>query len=208
MQKTMLTAPKTKTVQTQIIKKRIGLLGGTFNPPHIGHLIIAEQVKSQLCLDQVLFMPDNLPPHVDHKTAIAAKQRLEMVRLSIVGNSGFGIEDIELQRGGISYSYDTICQLKKMHPENEYYFIIGGDMVAYLPKWHRIEELIKLVNFVGVSRPGYLKESLYPILWVDIPRLEISSSEIRKKVAMGCSIKYLVTSQVEEYIQKEGLYRD
>lgn len=209
MQKTILDAPKTKVaLGQQIAKKRIGLMGGTFNPPHLGHLMMAEQVKSQLGLDQVLFMPDNIPPHVDTKTAVSAKNRLEMVRLSIVDNPDFGIEDIELRRGGISYSYDTLCQLKELHPENEYYFIIGGDMVAYLPKWHRIDELVKLVNFVGVSRPGYSKETPYPILWVDVPNFEISSTEIRKKIALGCSIKYLVTTEVEEYIRKEGLYRD
>jgi nicotinate-nucleotide adenylyltransferase len=200
---------KTKVSQAQMLpKKQIGLMGGTFNPPHLGHLMIAEQVKSQLGLDKVLFMPDNVPPHVDAKETISAQTRLEMVRLSIADNPGFGIEDIELNRGGVSYSYDTLVQLKELHPENDYYFIIGGDMVEYLPKWYRIDELVKLVNFVGVTRNGYAKTSPYPILWVDAPIFDISSTQIRKKVALGCSIKYLVTPTVEKYIREEGLYHE
>ena len=112
-----------------IKKKRVGILGGTFNPIHHGHLIMAEQVKSQLDLDKVMFMPDNLPPHVDAKSAIDAKYRLKMAELAIETNPDFEIEDIELKRGGVSYTYDTMKELTLRNPETEYYFIIGGDMV-------------------------------------------------------------------------------
>ncbi len=189
-------------------KKKIGLLGGTFNPPHLGHLVMADQVLDQLDLDEVLLMPDNLPPHVDTKETIAAKQRLEMVKLSVEGNPKLGIEDIELKRGGVSYSYDTVKYLKQLHPENDYYFIIGGDMVEYLPKWYRIDELVKMIQFVAVSREGFKRTSKYPLLWVDVPTIGVSSSLIRQKVAQGCSIKYLVTDGVAQYIDKEGLYRE
>ena len=183
-------------------------MGGTFNPIHHGHLIMAEQVKSQLDLDKVMFMPDNLPPHVDAKSAIDAKYRLKMAELAIETNPDFEIEDIELKRGGVSYTYDTMKELTLRNPETEYYFIIGGDMVEYLPKWHRIADLIKLVNFVGVERPGYRHRSEYPIVWVDVPHIEISSSMIREKIRHDCSIKYLVPDAVEEYIREEGLYRE
>ena len=99
-------------------------------------------------------------------------------------------------------------ELTLRNPETEYYFIIGGDMVEYLPKWHRIADLIKMVKFVGVERPGYRHRSEYPIVWVDVPHIEISSSMIREKIRHDCSIKYLVPDAVEEYIREEGLYRE
>ncbi|KRM90623.1 nicotinate-nucleotide adenylyltransferase (Deamido-NAD(+) pyrophosphorylase) [Liquorilactobacillus cacaonum DSM 21116] len=187
-------------------KKRVGILGGTFNPPHMGHLIIAQQVMEQLDLDELFFMPDYVPPHIDHKDAIAGKKREKMVELCIADNDRFSIEDAELKRGGVSYTYDTIVELKKKHPNYEYYFIIGGDMVAYLPKWYHIEELIKLVHFVGVARTGYLRKSKYPVMWVDVPLIEISSTQIRWNIQHNCSIKYLVPESVEKYIKEEGLY--
>lgn len=187
-------------------QKKVGILGGTFNPPHMGHLIIADQVLNQLNLDQVLFMPDNIPPHVDKKEAIDPQKRLEMLKLSIQDNRYFGIEDYEIKKGGISYTFETMSELIRLHPENQYYFIIGADMVEYLPKWHEIDKLIKLVRFVGVGRPGYKHQSKYPILWVDIPEIGISSTLIRQKIAQGCSIKYLVPDLVAQYIDKEQLY--
>ena len=189
-------------------KKRVGILGGTFNPPHMGHLIVADQVCQQLGLDEIRFMPDATPPHVDKKEAIDEKYRLDMVNQSIADNANFKIEDAELKRGGISFTYDTMVALKAEHPENDYYFIIGGDMVAYLPKWSRIDELVKLVHFVGVKRTGFEQKSPYPILWVDVPTIDISSTQIRDKIKEGRSINYLVPKAVSDYIEKEGLYRE
>lgn len=177
-------------------KKRVGLMGGTFNPVHNGHLIVADQVASQLGLDQVVFLPDNLPPHVDKKEAIAAKDRVKMVRMAIAGNEKFTLDTLEVDRGGVSYTYDTIKELKARHPDVDYYFIIGGDMVEYLPKWNRIDELVKMVKFVGVKRTGAKMNSKYPILWVDVPTIDISSTLIRNKIKQGCSIRYLVPDAV------------
>ncbi|MBU7554745.1 nicotinate-nucleotide adenylyltransferase [Pediococcus ethanolidurans] len=207
----------TKTVQqtkidvetelvSDIVHKRIGLLGGTFNPPHLGHLIMAEQVCTQLGLDRVDFMPDFIPPHVDEKTAIEAKHRVAMVKLAVEGNPNFGVELAEINRGGKSYSYDTLVALKRAHPENQYYFIIGADMVAYLPKWYRISDLAKLVQFVGVKRPGVKVHSNYPILWVDTPTIDLSSTLIRHKIAKHHSIRYLVPETVCTYIEEHKLY--
>ena len=131
-----------------------------------------------------------------------------MLHLCVDDNPKFGIEDYEVKRGGVSYSIDTMKALTQQHPENQYYFIIGGDMVEYLPKWREIDELVKLVQFVGVGRPGFHKRSQYPILWVDVPETEISSTLIRQKIKNGCSIKYLVPDAVEQYINEENLYRD
>lgn len=203
----VVTKFKTKPILDNT-KKRIGILGGTFNPPHLGHLIIADQVCQQLGLSEVRFMPDATPPHVDKKEAIDAKYRLDMVNQSIADNDKFKLEDTEINRGGISYTYDTVVALKAAHPENDYYFIIGGDMVDYLPKWSRIDELVKLVHFVGVKRTGFEQTSQYPILWVDVPTIDISSTQIRDKIKKGCSINYLVPKTVSNYIEKEGLYRE
>ena len=184
-------------------KRRIGILGGTFNPPHLGHLVIADQVATQLGLDRVLFMP-----HVDRKLTIPAADRVAMVKAAIKDNPRFDLELTEVERGGRSYSYDTMLQLTQAHPENQYYFIIGGDMVAYLPKWYRIDELVKLVQFVGVCRQGFTHASPYPVLWVDVPQIGISSTMIRDQVRRGQSIRYLVPTMVDLYIKEHLLYRD
>ncbi|KRM56405.1 nicotinate-nucleotide adenylyltransferase [Lacticaseibacillus sharpeae] len=213
VKKTVLTHPVLSTeLRTQILgknkRRQVGLFGGTFNPVHTGHLVMADQVGNQLGLDKVCFMPDATPPHVDKKSAIAAKYRVEMLAAAISGNPMFDLELCEVERGGISYSYDTVAYLKHKHPDTDYYFIIGADMVNYLPKWHRIDELVKMVQFVGVKRPGYTPRTTYPVLWVDAPKLEITSTAIRKRVANGESIHYLVPDAVAAYIEKEGLYRE
>lgn len=189
-------------------KKRVGILGGTFNPPHIAHLVIADQVCQQLGLDKVLFMPAAIPPHVDEKKTIDAKHRLTMVRKAIQDNPTFDMETIEIERGGKSYTYDTMVELIHKNPDTEYYFIIGMDMVNYLPKWYKIDELIQLVQFVGVKRPGYILDSAYPIISVDVPEIEVSSTTLRKKIAAHCSVNYLIPQSVIDYIQQEGLYID
>lgn len=206
--KTVIT-PETQNIMQVVYshKYRVGIFGGTFNPPHMGHLMIAQQVKDQLDLNKVMFMPDNIPPHVDTKKTIPAQKRLEMVNLATLDNSDFGVEDIEIKRGGVSYTIDTIKELIVRNPEIEYYLIIGGDMVEYLPTWNRIDELVRLVKIVGVGRPHYKQQSPYPILWVDVPQFDISSSLIRSKVHEGQTIKYLVPDSVEKYIRKEGLYK-
>lgn len=188
---------------------KVGILGGTFNPPHLGHLIMAEQVKSQLDLDKVFFMPTAEPPHssVEKKT-ISADKRVQMTELSIRDHSDFMMEHYEVNRGGKNYTYDTMKALIEFYPTVDFYFIVGGDMIVDMPTWYRIDDLIEMVQFVGVNRPGYRVETDYPIIMVDIPTVDISSTMIRKKVAMGCSIKYLVPEEVENYIAVEGLYQN
>lgn len=187
---------------------RVGIFGGTFNPIHQGHLIVAEQVLDKLKLERLYFMPDNKPPHVDKKSAIPAQYRVEMLCLALKDNMKFGIELAELERGGKSYTIDTMEELTRRHPNTQYYFIIGADMVEYLPKWERIDDLVKLVQFVGVKRKGYELHSQYPIITVDIPEIEISSSMIREKVARGESVRYLLPDAVYTYIIEKGLYRE
>lgn len=185
--------------------KRIGILGGTFDPPHLGHLIIAEEVRLALELDEIWFIPTYTPPHKDDaKTEV--HDRIKMIELAIETNPYFKISTIEIKRSGKSYTIDTMKELTTLHPDYEFYFLIGADMVEYLPKWHRIDELIKLVPFVGVKRSGYELATDYNILTVNIPLIDISSTEIRNRLQNKRSAKYLVPERVYAYIRGERLY--
>ena len=190
-------------------REKVGILGGTYNPPHMGHLVMADQVMDQLDLDKILFMPTAQPPHssVEKKT-ISSDIRVEMLKLAIQDHPAFDMELYEVKAGGKNYTYDTMKALIDLYPAVDFYFIIGGDMISDLPTWYKIDELVQLVQFVGVKRPGFEKESEYPIIMVDTPTLDISSSFIRRKVATGDSIKYLVPKAVQEFIEKEGLYKN
>lgn len=188
-------------------RKQIGILGGNFNPIHNAHLIVADQVRQQLGLDKVFLMPEYLPPHVDTKSTIDEKHRLEMVKLAIDSAEGLDVETLELERKGVSYTYDTMKLLIEKNPDVDYYFIIGADMVDYLPKWHKIDELVKMVQFVGVQRPKYKAGTSYPLIWVDVPLMDISSSMIRQFIKSKRQPNYLLPKAVLEYINKEGLYK-
>lgn len=186
--------------------RQIGIFGGNFNPVHMGHLLVADQVVQQLGLERVYLMPEAIPPHIDTKGTISSEHRLNMLELAITGNPRLGIELIELQSGGINYTFDTMKELRKMNPEVDYFFIIGADMVSYLPKWHRIGELVELVQFVGVRRLNYPEETNYPVTWVDMPKVDFSSTRIREWIAAGNSPDYLVPDLVAQYIQEKRLY--
>lgn len=188
-------------------RRQVGILGGNFNPVHHAHLIVADQVRQQLGLDAVYLMPEYQPPHVDKKETISEHHRMEMLKRAIAGVEGLGIETIELERQGISYTYDTMKLLTEKNPDTDYYFIIGGDMVEYLPKWHRIDELVELVQFVGVQRPRYKAGTSYPVIWVDVPLMDISSSMVRDFIKKGRTPNYLLPHEVLDYIEEEGLYR-
>ena len=188
-------------------RKQVGILGGNFNPVHNAHLVVADQVRQQLGLDKVLLMPEYEPPHVDTKGTIAEHHRLKMLELAIEGIEGLEIETIELERKGISYTYDTMLLLNERDPDTDYYFIICADMVDYLPKWHRVDELVEIVQFVGVQRPRYKAGTSYPVIWVDVPLMDISSSMVRDFVAKGRTPNFMLPKPVLDYIKKEGLYQ-
>ena len=188
-------------------RKQVGILGGNFNPVHNAHLVVADQVRQQLGLDKVLLMPEYEPPHVDTKGTIAEHHRLKMLELAIEVIEGLEIETIELERKGVSYTYDTMLLLNERDPDTDYYFIIGADMVDYLPKWHRIDELVEIVQFVGVQRPRYKVGTSYPVIWVDVPLMDISSSMVRDFVAKGRTPNFMLPKPVLDYIKKEGLYQ-
>jgi nicotinate-nucleotide adenylyltransferase len=191
-------------------RKKIGIFGGTFDPVHTVHLIVAEQAREALGLDEVWFMPAHIPPHKLEKHITADCHRLAMLERAIQGNENFCATAIELDRKDDkpSYTYDTILSLKAKHPNVDFYFIIGGDMVEYLPKWHRIEELVSLVQFVALARPGYSMQNEYTdrVIEVEMPQLDVSSTIIRHKAFSGESIRYLVPESVRLYIEENGLY--
>lgn len=189
-------------------RQQVGILGGNFNPVHHAHLIVADQVYHQLGLDKIYLMPTYEPPHIDHKTTISSELRLDMLELALASDEYLEIETLEINRAGKSYTYETMKTLTELNPDVDYYFIIGGDMVEYLPKWYEIEKLMSLVQLVGVRRPNYPITSEYPLIWVDVPLMDISSSLIRAKVAKGDSVNYLLPRDVINYIEMKGLYRD
>jgi len=186
--------------------KKIGILGGTFNPPHIGHLIIANEVLDALELDEIRFMPNYVPPHKEQTEEVTAYDRLAMLERALYDHPSFIIEGVEIDRKGTSYTFDTMKLLTEQEPDASFYFIIGADMIEYLPKWHRIDELLQLVHFVGVKRPNYSEETEYPIIMVDVPQMFISSSVIRRKLRTGKTVKYLIPDSVVNYIKGNGLY--
>lgn len=186
--------------------KRIGILGGTFNPPHIGHLIIANEIKYRLDLDEVRLIPTASPPHKTADKDVTALQRLRMVELAVEGVEGLAASSYEVDKGGVSYSYDTISALKEIEPEVDFFFIIGADMVDLLPTWHRIDELLQIITFIGVNRPGSQGETPYPVTFISIPEIDLSSTVIRARIAEGGTIKFLTPLKVESYIRQEGLY--
>ncbi|WP_165208980.1 nicotinate-nucleotide adenylyltransferase [Streptococcus tangpeifui] len=204
---TPFTKVELETAVEKTGRKQVGILGGNFNPVHNAHLLVADQVRQQLCLDEVFLMPEFIPPHVDKKETIAEQHRLNMLMLAINGIEGLDIETIELERQGISYTYDTMKYLTEKNPDTDYYFIIGADMVEYLPKWHRIDDLVELVQFVGVQRPKYKVGTSYPVIWVDVPLMDISSTNVRELIKTGHTPNFMVPQSVLAYIKKAGLYR-
>ena len=186
--------------------KKIGLLGGTFDPPHYGHLLMAERAYEEMKLDEIWFIPSYIPPHKAEAKTNGA-DRGKMLQLAIEDRPHFHVKTIELERKGKSYTIDTVHLLREQNPDKEFSFIIGGDMVEYLPNWHRIEELSQLITFIGIKRHGYSLETPYDIQEVVMPIFEISSTEIRKRVAEGQSIHYLTSKKIIEFIEEKGLYR-
>ncbi|WP_138493305.1 nicotinate-nucleotide adenylyltransferase [Paenibacillus pinistramenti] len=193
-------------------RKKVGIMGGAFDPIHTGHLLAAEAARDQYGLEEVWFMPSHLPPH-KAKAGVSGEQRLELVKAAIASNPAFLPLDIELRRGGISYTVDTIKELRAEHPEIDFYFIIGADMVNYLPKWEGIDELVEMITFIGLQRPGSMLEldSLPDfiqsgVVLAEMPLVDISSSLIRSRLKKGQSIRYLVPDSVYELMIRSGAY--
>ena len=186
--------------------KKVGLLGGTFNPPHNGHLMMANEVLHALDLDEVRFMPNALPPHKFARHDASDEERLEMVKRAISPYPYFSVESYEVEKGGVSYSYKTLSAMCIREPNVKFYFIIGGDMIDSLHTWYCIDELVKLVQFVGIKRPGTEATTEYPIIMVEAPQIDLSSTLIRERLATGGTVTFLLPEAVETFIREEGLY--
>ena len=199
---------------------KIGVLGGTFDPIHLGHLIVAEDIREKLGLREVLFIPAGRPwlKLKEEKHVSAVEHRLAMVRLAVASNRYFKVSTIELDRSGPTYSIDTVLELKSgLGAGAEIYFIVGPDALSKLPEWKDPERLLESCQVVAIGRPNNAKTDLrvldsslpgasQRIKSVDVPQIDISSTDIRKRVAQGLSIRYLVPETVEKYIQKQKLY--
>lgn len=199
---------------------RIGIMGGTFNPIHIGHLIAANDVREKFGLDKVLFIPSGTPPHKPGSEVIDPEHRFEMVRLAVASNAGFEASRMEIDRAGYTYTINTLIELREKYDEDtSFYFIIGADVIAELKTWREFERVFKLCEFFAVLRPGYTESSFMDeirrlneecgarIHPVQSRLIDISSTEIRERTMNGVTIKYLVPDAVEEYILDKGLYR-
>lgn len=200
------------------IPRRLGVFGGTFDPIHYGHLVAAQEVLSELRLDQVLFVPAGWPPHKPHRRLSTIRARVEMVELAISSNPRFVLSRIDIDRPGPSYTVNTLDLLhQQMGMDTELYFIMGLDSLADLPRWHQPDRIIQLAYLVVVDRPRYdvdmeaLTRAVPGIearlLFVHIPGMNIASSDLQRRVRENKPIKYQVPEAVEYYIYSNGLYR-
>ena len=197
---------------------RVGILGGTFNPPHLAHLVCASEAASQLRLDRVLLTPVAVPPHKDARRDPGAAERLALCRLAVAGDERLEVCDLEIARGGPSYTIDTLRELHDQEPEDQLTFILGGDIALGLPTWHEPEAVLGLAKLAVAERAGAARadvaerlEESFPgsasLEFFDMPRIDISSSLIRRRVAEGRPIRYLVPESVADRIDQGGLYR-
>jgi nicotinate-nucleotide adenylyltransferase len=186
---------------------KLGILGGSFNPIHHGHLLIATRAAEALGLDRVLLIPASVSPLKSAGALAPPRHRLAMVRMAVRGNRRLGASDLEIRRGGTSYTVDTLKSLKGRYG-GPLYLIVGADAARLLPRWRSIGEVMRLAKVVVVGRPGHRSNGKLPkVLMVDGPLLEISSTEIRHRVKRGQSVRYLVPEGVERYIRRKRLYR-
>jgi nicotinate-nucleotide adenylyltransferase len=186
---------------------RLGILGGTFNPVHFGHLLLAQEALEQLSLEKVIFVPSFLPPHKTGEDLASADRRLRMVSIAVKDNRSFDVSDMEIERKSKSYSIDTLREFLSVYAEAELFFISGSDALKDLSSWKDIEEIKKIANFAAAARPGYGSEDVPEFVrTISMPRIAISSSLIREKIRKKRSIKYLLPEDLRAYIEDEGLY--
>ncbi len=210
---------------------RVGLFGGTFNPIHLGHLRGAEEIREAFRLHEVIFVPSSVPPHKMTEKVIAARHRLEMVRLAVSGNPYFSASDVEISRPGKSYSIETIRYFIEKRQQDAFFFILGSDAFLEIETWKEFQNLFSLCNFVVMTRPESKKEipsllqtlvpnfryaseknawrhvSGYMLYFKEISFLDISSTKVRKLIEKGKSARYLIPPEVEAYIYEHDLYR-
>lgn len=199
---------------------RLGIMGGTFDPIHMGHLVTAEEACQQFNLDNVVFMPSGDPPHKDKHSVTAAEHRYLMTMLAVVANQCFTISRMEIDSGKTSYTVDTVRQFYDLYGDDlKLFFITGADAILDITTWKDYKELLESCSFIATSRPGYSLQKLREVLGssftvimrhihlLEVPAMAISSTEIRRRVAAGKRIRYLTPRPVEQYIYKNKLYK-
>ncbi len=194
---------------------RVGLYGGTFDPIHLGHLVLAEQCREQLQLDAVWFIPTGEPPHKPPADRTPGRQRFEMVQLAIAGHGKFRVLDLEIARGGVSFTVETLSQLHEQHPDAAFWWLMGADALRDFPTWRKPDRIVTLARIAAVNRGGMpLPESTIArqrfgdrIDDVTMPALTIAASDLRQRIARQMSVRYLVPRAVEVYVEQHGLYR-
>jgi nicotinate-nucleotide adenylyltransferase len=196
---------------------RIGVLGGTFNPPHLGHLVCGQEAHRELSLDRVLLIPARHPPHKPVEAEPGPEHRLELCRLAVAGDERFAVSELELDREGPSYTVDTLSTLNQQAPTDELVLILGGDIAAGLPRWRDPERVLELATVAVAKRRGTPRNEVKDALaglhgggrakFFKMPPIGISSTMVRRRVAAGQPIRYFVPEPVREYIERQGLYR-
>ncbi|HLS53589.1 MAG TPA: nicotinate-nucleotide adenylyltransferase [Tissierellaceae bacterium] len=198
---------------------KIGILGGTFNPIHHGHLILSEYIREEARLDKIIFIPTGISPHKDQEEVLNKHDRKEMLKLALASNPNYKISTIEIDRQGKSYTIDTIKKLKNIYPKDDLYMIIGADSLLELNTWKDYEDIISSIKIIVMDRQVSCREKLKEkityynktyqgqIKRIETPIIEISATEIRRRIKRGKSIKYLLPELVEDYIIKNKLYR-
>lgn len=193
--------------------RRLGLFGGTFDPPHVGHLALAEQARDQLGLDRVRFVPAGNPPHKQGRVRTPVAHRVAMTRLAVRGNPAFEVSTLEARRPGFSFTVDTLRALHRRHPDTAFWLVLGADSLDDFPRWHDPGGILELAALAVAVRPGAGRRRLPRALarrvtWLDNAGLDVSSSELRRRVRSGRSIRYLVPDAVAAYVRRRGLYRE
>lgn len=186
---------------------RLGIFGGSFNPVHIGHLLVAEDIHEQLKLDKIIFIPAYNPPH--KRYLLPFRYRFEMLKLAIEDNPFFELSDIEAKRMGKSFTIDTLSELKKEYPKDELYLIMGTDQFAVLSSWKEPTRLFEMARVVVISRPGFAKRRFgrYNPIFVPVIRIDIAGRQIRRRIAQNRSVRYMLPERVFKYIMKYNLYQ-
>ncbi|OGC96342.1 MAG: nicotinate (nicotinamide) nucleotide adenylyltransferase [candidate division Zixibacteria bacterium RBG_16_53_22] len=187
---------------------RVGILGGTFDPPHNGHIAIARAALDQLRLSKIIFVPARIQPHKILTTTAPAEARLDMLRLALDGDDAFEISDIELRRNGPSYTVDTLEEFRQERPHDDFFLIIGADNISEIETWHNPGRIFELATVAAANRPNFTPSGKYmhAIVYFSMTPTDISSTEIRERIAGGRPISEMLPSVVEEYIKKNGLY--
>lgn len=194
-------------VASILVGMRVGILGGTFDPIHIGHLIAASSVYEALNLDSVVFIPAGDPWQKRDRDLSPGQQRLEMVKLATENDDRFQVSDVEIVRSGPTYAVDTVREWKRLNPSDELFWIVGSDALSGIPSWHEWEAFVSEVTIVAVNRVGQNDAVPFDFVSVDMPEVRISATELRDRFTNGLDTQYLVPKNVSQYISDQGLYQ-